>query len=138
QVVAALAIAALSWIVGRGPIAAMPLATGVVDRPKDNRVADAAVEFAGWALDPHGVAAIELVTDGGAVYPARYGIPKIGARGEALALYFPSYPDAERAGFVATLPREALAAGPLRVRTVVVNADGVRTEIDRRTLVVRR
>ena len=136
-VVAALAIAALSWAVARGPIAATPLATGVVDRPKDNRVGDTAVEFAGWALDPRGVATVELVTDA-AVYRAHYGLPKVGERGEALALYFPSYPNAGAAGFLAALPREALAAGSLHVRTVVVNSDGVRTEIDRRTLTVRR
>ncbi len=36
------------------------------------------------------------------------------------------------------LPQQALAAGSVGVRTVVVNIDGVRTEIDRRRLVVVR
>lgn len=136
-VVAALAIAALALILLRGPIAATPLATGVVDRPKQNRVADAAVEFAGWALDPRGVAGVELVTDSGRIYQADYGRAYAGARGEPLALYFPTYPNVDLPGFIATLPREALAGGSVDVRTVAVNVDGVHTEIDRRKLVVR-
>ncbi|HEY7904506.1 MAG TPA: hypothetical protein VIH36_13695 [Casimicrobiaceae bacterium] len=137
-VLASIAIAALGYVFTRAPLAALPLATGIVDRPKQNRVADAAVEFVGWALDPHGVARVELVTDTGAVYPAEYGLAYAGARGEPLSLYFPSYPGVARPGFTATLPQQALAAGSVGVRTVVVNHEGVRTEIDRRRLVVVR
>ena len=136
-VVASLAIAAIGYIALRGTIAATPLATGIVDRPKQNRVPDGAVEFVGWALDPRGVARVELVADGGEVYRADYGRPYAGARGEPLALYFPSYPDVALPGFAASLPPQALAAGSLGVRTFVVNVDGVHTEIDRRRLVVR-
>ena len=136
-VVASLAIAAIGYIALRGAIAATPLATGIVDRPKQNRVPDGAVEFVGWALDPRGVARVELVADGGEVYRADFGRPYAGARGEPLALYFPTYPDVALPGFVATLPPQALAAGSLGVRTFVVNVDGVHTEIDRRRLVVR-
>ncbi|HEX4523667.1 MAG TPA: hypothetical protein VH704_09120 [Casimicrobiaceae bacterium] len=136
-VVASLAIAAIGYIALRGTIVATPLGTGIVDRPKQNRVPDDAVEFVGWALDPRGVARVELVADGGEVYRADYGRPYAGARGEPLALYFPSYPDVVLPGFVAKLPPQALAAGSLGVRTFVVNADGVHTEIDRRRLVVR-
>ena len=136
-VVASLAIATIGYIALRGTIAATPLATGIVDRPKQNRVPDGAVEFVGWALDPRGVARVELVADGGEVYRADYGRPYAGARGEPLALYFPSYPDVALPGFAASLPPQALAAGSLGVRTFVVNVDGVHTEIDRRRLVVR-
>jgi hypothetical protein len=136
-VVASLAIAAIGYIALRGAIAATPLATGIVDLPKQNRVPDGAVEFVGWALDPRGVARVELVADGGEVYRADYGRPYAGARGEPLALYFPSYPDVALPGFIARLPAQALAAGSLGVRTFVVNIDGVHTEIDRRRLVVR-
>jgi hypothetical protein len=136
-VVASLAIAAIGYIALRGAIAATPLATGIVDRPKQNRVPDGAVEFVGWAVDPRGVARVELVADGGEVYRADYGRPYAGARGEPLALYFPSYPDVALPGFIARLPAQALAAGSLGVRTFVVNIDGVHTEIDRRRLVVR-
>ena len=136
-VVASLAIATIGYIALRGTIAATPLATGIVDRPKQNRVPDGAVEFVGWALDPRGVARVELVADGGEVYRADYGRPYTGARGEPLALYFPGYPDVALPGFAASLPPQALAAGSLGVRTFVVNVDGVHTEIDRRRLVVR-
>ena len=136
-VAASVALAAIGYIALRGAIAATPLGTGIVDRPKQNRVAEGAVEFVGWALDPRGVARVELVADGGEVYRAEYGRPYAGARGEPLALYFPSYPDVALPGFVATLPAQALAGGSLGVRTFVVNRDGVRTEIDRRRLVVR-
>jgi hypothetical protein len=135
-VAASVALAAIGYIALRGAIAATPLGTGIVDRPKQNRV-EGAVEFVGWALDPRGVARVELVADGGEVYRAEYGRPYAGARGEPLALYFPSYPDVALPGFVATLPAQALAGGSLGVRTFVVNLDGVRTEIDRRRLVVR-
>jgi hypothetical protein len=136
-VAASLAIAALGYVALRGTIAATPLATGIVDRPKQNQVPDGAVQFVGWALDPRGVARVELVADGGEVYRAAYGLRYAGARGEPLALYFPSYPDVELPGFAASLPAQALAAGSLGVRTFVVNVDGVHTEIDRRRLVVR-
>jgi hypothetical protein len=136
-VVASLAIATIGYIALRGTIAATPLATGIVDRPKKNRVPDGAVEFVGWALDPRGVARVELVADGGEVYRADYGRPYAGARGEPLALYFPGYPDIALPGFAASLPPQALAAGSLGVRTFVVNVDGVHTEIDRRRLVAR-
>ncbi len=135
-VAAALAIAAIGIVVLRGAIAATPLATGIVDRPKQNQVPYDAIEFVGWALDPRGVARVELITDKGEVYRADYGRPYAGARGEPLALYFPTYPDVALPGFVVSLPREALAEGSVGVRTVVVNVDGVRTEIDRRRLVV--
>lgn len=136
-VAASLAIAAIGYIALRGALAATPLATGIVDRPKQNHVPDGAVEFVGWALDPRGVARVELVADGGEVYRADYGRPYAGARGEPLALYFPSYPDVALPGFIARLPPQALAAGSLGVRTFVVNVDGVHTEIDRRRLIVR-
>ena len=136
-IAASLAIAAVGAIALRGTIAATPLATGIVDRPKQNSVSPGAVEFRGWALDPRGVARVELVTDGGDVYRAEYRRPYTGARGEPLALYFPTYPDVALPGFAASLPPQALAAGSVGVRTVVVNVDGVRTEIDRRRLLVR-
>lgn len=136
-VLASLAIAAIATVALRGTIAAMPLATGIVDRPKRNAVPYGAVEFVGWALDPRGVGRVELVADNGDVYRADYGTPYAGARGEPLALYFPSYPNVALPGFAANLPPQALAAGSLGVRTFVVDVDGVRTEIDRRRLVVR-
>ena len=116
----------------------VPMAIGVVDRPTRNIVPAAPLEFTGWALEPSGVAAVELVTDDQRLVAARYGLPYAGARGEALRLYFPSYPDVDAAGFVAELPAVALAKGTLDVRTIVVAKTGTRTEIDRRRIVAER
>ncbi len=135
---AVLGVGALLWIALSVSMRAVPMALGVVDRPARNNVLATPLEFAGWALEPSGVARVELVTQDGTAIPARYGLPYVGARGEALRLYFPAYPDVDTAGFVAELPAEALAQGNLAVRTVVIGKSGTRTEIDRRRIVVER
>jgi hypothetical protein len=99
-----------------------------------NKVPDGDVQWSGWAIDPEGVARVELLVDGGTPFPARYGLPYRGARDEPLALYFPTYPDPSHAGFTAQLPAQALARGAAEVRTIVINSAGTRTEIDRRQL----
>ncbi len=116
-------------------MARIPMAIGVVDRPLQNVVPGGPVEIAGWALDPLGVAAVEIASEHGAVITAELGLPYKGARGESLALYFPSYPQTARAGFVAQLPSHLFDRGAVDVYTFVVNTAGVRTEIDRRRLV---
>ncbi len=120
----------------RDAMDALPMAFGVVDRPVQNRNSPGDVEFYGWAIEPQGVARVELVV-GGAPVPAHYGVAYRGARDEPLALYFPGYPNTDNAGFVAVVPARAFANGSAEVRTVVVNATGVRTEIDRRFIVAR-
>jgi hypothetical protein len=127
----------LSMLLGTA-METMPMAIGVVDRPARNTVPPAPLEFIGWALEPSGVVAVELVTDDRRLTAARYGLPYAGARGEPLRLYFPSYPDVDAAGFVAELPAAALANGTLDVRTIVVGKTGTRTEIDRRRIVAER
>jgi hypothetical protein len=112
-----------------------PMAFGVVDRPLQNKVPAGDVELSGWAIDPHGVARVELLVDGGATFSARYGLPYLGARNEPLTLYFPAYPNTANAGFTVELPAQTLARGAANVRTVVINSVGIRTEIDRRQLV---
>ena len=139
-IVAAAAFAALAIVVAilaqaplRYAMSVTPMAFGVVDRPRQNKVAGGDVEWSGWAIDPQGVARVELVVDG-AAFPARYGLPYRGAHDEPLTLYFPAYPNTANAGFAGELPAQALARGGAEVRTVVVNAAGTRTEIDRRQL----
>jgi hypothetical protein len=119
----------------RDAMSITPMAFGVVDRPLVNKVPLGDVELSGWAIDPQGVARVELVVDGATTVSARYGLPYRGARGDSLALYFPGYPKTADAGFTARVPAQALARGAAEVRTVVVNAAGTRTEIDRRQLV---
>ena len=112
-----------------------PMAFGVVDRPLQNKVPGGDVELSGWAIDPQGVARVELLVDGAANFSARYGLPYVGARNEPLALYFPAYPNTANAGFTVELPAQTLGRGAAEVRTVVINSVGTRTEIDRRRLV---
>ena len=133
--VLAIGVAVLSQAPLRYAMSVTPMAFGVVDRPRDNKVAGGDVEWSGWAIDPQGVARVELLVDGGATFPARYGLPYKGAHDEPLTLYFPAYPNTANAGFAGELPAQALARGGADVRTVVVNAAGTRTEIDRRQLV---
>jgi hypothetical protein len=113
-VVAAAAFAVLAIgvsILGEAPLryamSATPMAFGVVDRPRQNKVAGGEVEWSGWAIDPQGVARVELVVDG-AAFPARYGLPYRGAHDEPLTLYFPAYPNTANAGFAGEIDRRKL------------------------------
>ena len=133
--VLAIAAAVLSPAPLHDVISAAPMSLGVVDRPVQNKVPFGDIEWSGWAIDPQGVAGVELLVDGRAALPARYGLPYRGARDEPLALYFPAYPDTARAGFTAKLPAVALSGGAVEVRTIVINSAGTRTEVDRRRLI---
>ena len=133
--VLAIGVAILAQAPLRYAMSVTPMAFGVVDRPRQNKVPGGDVEWSGWAIDPQGVARVELLVDGGAAFPARYGLPYKGAHDEPLTLYFPAYPNTANAGFAGELPAQALARGGAVVRTVVVNTAGTRTEIDRRQLV---
>ena len=68
-----------------------PMAFGVIDRPRQNKVPAGDVELSGWAIDPHGVARVELLVDGGAIFSARYGLPYLGARNEPLHKLRPAH-----------------------------------------------
>lgn len=131
-----LGLAALLQPALRTTLTAVPMAIGVVDRPRENTVPAGPVELAGWALDPLGVTNVVIVTDAGEAIEAQRNLRYAGARGEPLALYYPSYPQVERAGFAALLPARLFDRGNVGIRTLVVNSAGARTEIDRRRLVV--
>jgi hypothetical protein len=134
----ALAVAAPLQPLLRAAMMTTPMAIGVVDLPVRNVVPAGTIDISGWAVDPQGVAAVEIVADGGEVIAATPGLPYAGAHGESLELYYPSYPRVARAGFVAHLPARLLDSGAVELRTRVVSATGVRTEIDRRRLVVEK
>jgi len=135
-IVSASAIAAMLQPGLRSAIAKTPMAIGVVDIPRQNKVSGGPMEIAGWALDPLGVTGVAVVTDAGDVFEAVRNRPYVGAREEPLALYYPGYPQVERAGFSVQLPARAFDRGSIEMRTIVFNAAGGRTEIDRRRLVV--
>jgi hypothetical protein len=134
-VLLAIATAVLSRAPLEDAMDVTPMAFGVVDRPLSNKVSPDGVEFWGWAIDPKGVAQVDLLVDGATTITAHYGLSYLGARGEPLTLYFPGYPNTAAAGFRAVLPAQALSYGGADVRTVVVNTAGQRTEIDRRHMV---
>jgi hypothetical protein len=136
--VLALVIAVPMHFLLRAVMASTPLAIGVVDLPARNVVPVDVVELSGWALDPQGVVAVEVVAGSGEVITATRDLPYAGAHGEPLELYYPGYPQHARAGFVARLPARLLDSGTAELRTYVVNAAGTRTEIDRRRLVAEK
>ena len=119
-VVTGLAAGAATW----SGMRELPLAFGVIDVPEGRLSRDAPV-LRGWALDPQGVERIEIVV-GDARVAARHGVEKAG-----LERVYPSLPQAGRGGFEATLDAATLQPDA-PVKVIVVNARGVRTEIDRR------
>jgi len=118
-----------------------PLARGVVDEPATRRFDGAIYALRGWALDPLGVASIDVAAydDWDSVAPtatwkATTGLRKTGPQGESLERYFPTYPESANGGFAVDIPRAGLPPHATCLRTQVRNRLGVVTEIDRRCL----
>ena len=118
-----------------------PMARGVVTAPATRQADGSVYPLRGWALDPFGVDAVVVAAYASleAKRPvARWEAPAsgvtIGAFGESLGRYYPTYPDSTRGGFAVDVPREAIAAGGRCLRTSVRSHAGVTTEIDRRCL----
>jgi hypothetical protein len=102
---------------------------GFLDAPREGETVASGAWAFGWALDDSGVAAVLVSAEGGPATPAVIGQPHPG-----VAPVYPSYPDADRAGFGVSLP--ALPAGPHTVTVTIVGKDGGKTEL-RRQIVVR-
>jgi len=97
---------------------------GFIDSPKENESVAGGTWGSGWALDESGIAKIEVSLDNAPATPAAAGQFFPGVK-EA----YPTYPNADKAGFGFNIPQ--VAAGPhLLVITVTAN-DGGKTELKR-------
>jgi hypothetical protein len=117
----------------------VPMARGVVDQPATRTVTGDPYSLRGWALDPFGVRQVRVgvydswdAREPRAEWTTVATQPTVGAQGESLARYFPTYPDSARGGFALDVPRAALVGRTSCLRVQVENALGIRTEIDRR------
>lgn len=104
-----------------------PLAIGVLDKPAGRALPAAGLKLEGWALDPEGVARVE-VTWAGETRNATFG-----QRTPALREMFPGYPDAGRGGYTLDLgPADVASARDAVLRVRAHNRAGVATVIDER------
>jgi len=82
----------------------------------------------GWALDDSGIAQITVTADSGATSSVSLGQPFPG-----VAQSYPSYPDADKAGFGFPIPK--LDSGIHTLVVTLVAKDGGKTEIRRQVRV---
>jgi len=137
MVAAALGVAALvagtSYAIAWGR--AQPLAIGAMDEPAGREVgAGAALKVRGWAIDPAGVESV-TVTLGKIERTASLGQPTAWVKRA-----FPSYPDADAAGFTLEFTAaeigQAGSAEPVAMRVLARSRAGPTMEIDRRRLLI--
>jgi hypothetical protein len=77
----------------KAPAASPATSIGWVDAPSAELITGSKVHVSGWALDPAGIASVEVRLDGRA-YPARYGLKR-----EDVSRIKPGYPDSAAPGF---------------------------------------
>lgn len=97
---------------------------GFIDTPKENDTVAAGAWSYGWALDDSGVASVAVSLDNGASSAAAIGQPFPGVK-EA----YPTYPDADKAGFGFAMP--SAPAGPHLLTVTITAKDGGKTELKR-------
>ncbi len=97
---------------------------GFIDSPKENDTVAGGTWAYGWALDESGVAKVEASLDSGPATPAATGQFFPGVK-EA----YPTYPDADKAGFGFSIPK--VAAGPHLLVVTITAKDGGKTELKR-------
>ena len=97
---------------------------GFIDSPMENDSVASGSWAYGWALDDSGVAGVTVSLDGGASTPALTGLFHPGVK----AVY-PSFPNADNAGFGFFIPSGA--AGPHVLTVTISSNDGGKTELKR-------
>lgn len=123
-----------------------PLPFGVVDTPGAGAIVAGEVAVTGWALDDHGISAIEVYRNAVAGEPASNGLTFVGtairvrgARPDLVAAY-PTLTDNDRAGWGLMVLSNMFPGGGNGVFTLSVYAkdlDGLSTLLDTRTIDVR-
>src|SRR5215470_4559146 len=106
-----------------------PSSIGSVDEPQSESVSGAKIHLAGWALDPSGVAGVDVRVDGRS-YPARYGVAR-----DDVGKIKPGYPDSAAPGFEFEGDFGPLTAERHEVEIVARSRFGGETVLGRRGLV---
>lgn len=110
--------------------APVPPSIGFIDQPVDEILASSEFVVSGWALDQAGVSAVEAVLDGEHRFPLRYGVTR-----EDVAATHGGFPDGARAGFEGRLDLSRVLGSRHDLAIEVVNAQGRRTPIGRKTVI---
>jgi hypothetical protein len=99
---------------------------GRVDTVRDGQQIDGPLEIAGWALSPHGVAAVNVLLEGGRVSIPATLVP----RGDVTAAY-PWYPQSPTPGFQLAIPeRPKGVSSETYLQVEIVDGRGIRTRLD--------
>lgn len=106
---------------------------GSLDRPEGEILPTSPMVLSGWALDPAGIAGVEVLLDGYSARWLRYGVARLD-----VSAAHPGYPDSERAGFEGELilATAGLSLGRHLVAVEVVNKAGQRKRIAQKTVLV--
>jgi hypothetical protein len=97
---------------------------GFLDVPRENDNVASGSVASGWALDDSGVAAVSVFLDNGPAFAATLGQAFPGVK-EA----YPTFPNADKAGFTFAMP--SAAAGPHLLVVTISARDGGKTDIKR-------
>ena len=101
----------------------VPLA--VLESPVEGQPVSGILPIYGWALDPKGIAKVELLMDDQWIANVPYG----GTRKDVQSAY-PDYPDAENSGFATVWNYSALTSGDHSVKVRVHNRDGLTRDLE--------
>ena len=97
---------------------------GFLDSPRENDAVASGSVATGWALDDSGVAGVSVSLDNGPAFSATPGQAFPGVK-EA----YPTFPNADKAGFRFAVP--SAAAGPHLLVVTITARDGGKTDIKR-------
>ena len=117
------------------PAAATPVAApanpapfGFLNTPAENQTVKPGTYVSGWALDESGIAEVSIVTDDGQKLYVHVGDDFPGVKEK-----YPSYPNADKAGYVFIIPK--MTSGPHSL-TVTVRAKDGGTQVIRRQFLI--
>jgi hypothetical protein len=101
------------------------LPTAVLENPTGNQKVSGILPIYGWALDPKGIARIELFIDGQLIGNIPYG----GVRPDVKQSY-PDFPDAENSGFAMIWNYSTLGPGDHSIKVKVYNREGQTKDLE--------
>lgn len=96
-----------------------------VDTPKYGAVVSGVIGVGGWALDPSGVAKVDIMAGGRKVYSATTGLSR-----PDVDKVFPGYPGGAKSGFTWQVDTTVFPNGLLTIKVVATGKNGQTTEKD--------